>query len=137
MRVYPGLSIELISQVERGALDAAIVTKPIRLPHNIQYTSVAIETIELITSAEEALDDPIEIIRSRPFIRFSRRALVGSVVDEWLQKQRLPVTETMELESLDTLQEMQQQDTNRSLIEGTQYNDQNWDRRESRRTQGR
>jgi len=76
------------------------------LPHNIQYTSVAIETIELITSAEEALDDPIEIIRSRPFIRFSRRALVGSVIDEWLQKQRLPVTETMELESLDTIATM-------------------------------
>ena len=106
VRVYPGLSIELISQVERGALDAAIVTKPIRLPHNIQYTSVAIETIELITSAEEALDDPIEIIRSRPFIRFSRRALVGSVIDEWLQKQRLPVTETMELESLYTIATM-------------------------------
>jgi DNA-binding transcriptional LysR family regulator len=106
VRVYPGLSIELISQVERGALDAAIVTKPVRLPHNVQYTSVALESIELIASAEEQLTDPFEIIRHRPFIRFSRRALVGSVIDEWLQKQKIPVSETMELESLDTIATM-------------------------------
>jgi len=106
VRVYPGLSIELISQVERGALDAAIVTKPVRLPHNLQYTSVALESIELIASAEEQLTDPFEIIRHRPFIRFSRRALVGSVIDEWLQKQKIPVSETMELESLDTISTM-------------------------------
>jgi DNA-binding transcriptional LysR family regulator len=106
VRVYPGLSIELISQVERGVLDAAIVTKPVRLPHNVQFTSVALESIELIASAEEHLADPLEIIRTRPFIRFSRRALVGSAIDEWLQKQKIPVQETMELESLDTIATM-------------------------------
>lgn len=106
IRVYPGLSIELISQVERGSLDAAIVTKPVRLPHNVQFTSLAMEPIELITAAEEPLDDPMEIIRERPFIRFSRRALVGSLIDDWLQKQKIPVIETMELESLDTIATM-------------------------------
>lgn len=106
IRVYPGLSIELISQVERGSLDAAIVTKPVRLPHNVQFTSLAMEPIELITAAEEPLDDPMEIIRLRPFIRFSRRALVGSLIDDWLQKQKIPVIETMELESLDTIATM-------------------------------
>ena len=102
VRVYPGLSIELISQVERGVLDAAIVTKPVRLPHNVQFTSVALESIDT-ASADEHLADPLEIIRTRPLSIFTSCA--GSAIDEWCRNKN-SVQETMEFESLDTIATM-------------------------------
>lgn len=106
IRVVPGLSIELMAQVERGALDGAVVTRPAEGTGSLDWRSVVEEPFELIASPDTVSNDPIDLLESQPYIRFTRRALVGGMVDAWLRKRRIAVREAMELDTLETISSM-------------------------------
>ncbi len=106
VRVVPGLTTDLVSQVERAALDAAIVTRPPALTRRLEWRQIAEEDMELLASRETASDDPIELLHTNPFIRFSRQAVVGAMIESWLQEQGLDVEDSMELENLDAISSM-------------------------------
>ena len=100
VRVVPGLTTELAAQVERGALDAALVTRMAPLPRRHEWREVAREAFELLAAREAASDDPAELLRSNPYIRFSRQAVVGAQIEAWLQARGIEVTESMEISDL-------------------------------------
>ncbi len=100
VRVVPGLTTELAAQVERGALDAALVTRMAPLPRRHEWREVAHEAFELLAAREAASDDPAELLRSNPYIRFSRQAVVGAQIEAWLQAQGIEVAESMEISDL-------------------------------------
>lgn len=104
--VVPGLTTTLVQQVERGSLDMAIVSRPHFVQRNFLWFDIAREPLELLASPETASDDPFALLRSQPFIRFSRQAVVGGVIENWLQEKRLDVKEGMELESLEAISTM-------------------------------
>lgn len=106
VRVVPGLTTELISQVERGALDAAVVTRPHVLQSNHCFTEIAHETFELLAAPQTTSTDPIELLQHNPFIRFSRKAIVGGMIENWLQKSNIEVKDSMELENLESISSM-------------------------------
>ncbi len=106
VRVVPGLTTDLVSQVERGALDAAIVTKPPIMPSRHQWHEIAREPMELLASREVESDDPIELLKTNPYIRFSRQAVVGAMIEQWLQDRGIEVADSMELENLDAISSM-------------------------------
>ena len=95
----PGLTSTLLAAIERGHLDAAIVSKPHLLPIGIRFRPLADEPMQLITCPDEPLDDPVALLQTRPFIRFNRSAVVGAVIENWLVSNRIKVNETMELDS--------------------------------------
>lgn len=45
-------------------------------------------------------------MRSQPFIRFNRDAIVGRQIEAWLQGQGISVKDTMELEGLEAISSM-------------------------------
>ncbi|WP_244447150.1 LysR family transcriptional regulator [Hoeflea sp. BAL378] len=104
--VTPGLTNTLLHQVERGALDAAITSRPEVLPRNLAWLDVAEEPLELLVSPNIESDDPIELLRTQSFIRFSRHAVVGEKIERWLQETGIEVKESMELESLEAISSM-------------------------------
>lgn len=104
--VVPGLSNTLLHQVERGSLDAAITSRPEVLHRNLTWMEVAQEPLELLVSPDVDSDNPIELLRTQPFIRFSRHAVVGEKIERWLQDQGIEVNESMELESLEAISSM-------------------------------
>lgn len=104
--VTPGLTNALLNQVERGSLDAAITSRPEILPRNLAWLDVAEEPLELLVSPDVSSDDPLELLRSQPFIRFSRDAVVGEKIERWLQERKIEVNESMELESLEAISSM-------------------------------
>lgn len=104
--VVPGLTTELIQQVERGSLDLAIVSKPQFTPRNMVWYDLAEEPFELLASLEAEGRDPIRLLKNSPFIRFSRQAVVGGLIETWLQEQKIVVRESMELESLEAISSM-------------------------------
>jgi len=116
LHVVPGLSTELISEVERGTLDAAIVTLPERLPGSITWQQIAEEPLELLASVSTLSDDPVALLKTRPFIRFTRRAVVGGLIDRWLQQQGIEVDERMELENLESISSMVYSDLGVSIV---------------------
>lgn len=101
--LYPGLSTYLIHQVERDILDAAVVSKPPVIPRGLWWCPLATESMVLITSPRLNITDPAEILRRYAFIRFSRDAVVGSLIEDWLQAGKIPVRDSMELGGLDAI----------------------------------
>ncbi|WP_028717124.1 MULTISPECIES: LysR family transcriptional regulator [unclassified Paracoccus (in: a-proteobacteria)] len=104
--LHPGLTTHLIHQVERDILDAALVSKPAILPRGLAWLSLASEELVLITSQKVRLADPLDILRGCAFIRFSRDAVVGTIIENWLQENGIPVANTMELGGLDAIYSM-------------------------------
>src|SRR6185312_1842127 len=104
--VMLGLTTALIQQVERGSLDLAIVTKPQFIPRNMVWYDLAEEPFELLASLEADGRDPGELLKNSPFIRFSRQAVVGGLIETWLQENGILVRESMELESLEAISSM-------------------------------
>ena len=116
LHIRPGLTSALLTDVERGALDAAIVTKPHLMPVGLDFFELAREPLELIAAAQEPEDDPETLLKSLPFIRFNRNAVVGSLIDTWILSKRIRVTETMELDSLEAITSMVQQNLGVSIV---------------------
>jgi DNA-binding transcriptional LysR family regulator len=100
IRVVPGLSAELLPQVERGALDAAILTEPPNVSNYLNWQPFAEEPLVVLASQNIPSDDPIYLLENYPYIRFTRRAWVGMLVDRWLQGMNLKVRESMVAQNL-------------------------------------
>ncbi|MGH1576040.1 LysR substrate-binding domain-containing protein [Planktotalea sp.] len=106
LHIRPGLTEALLTDIERGTLDAAIITKPHLLPVDIQFRELCHEPMELIAATEETETDPIVLLTSRPFIRFNRNAVLGALIDNWLRTNQIRVSETMELDSPEAIASM-------------------------------
>lgn len=106
IRVVPDLSGNLLEQVERGSLDAAVLSEPTRVPTNLNWMPFVEEELVLLTSSEVTENDPIRILATMPYIRHTRQAAVGMLAEEWLAKNNVTVHDTMEMESLENLSSM-------------------------------
>lgn len=106
LHIRPGLTATLLADLERGTLDAAIITKPILLPVGVVFRDLTQEPMRLITALEELENDPIKLLKTRPFIRFNRNAVVGTLIDNWILSKRIRVSETMELDSPEAIASM-------------------------------
>ncbi len=100
IRVVPGLSGDLHEQVERGAVDAAILSEPARISKDLQWHPFVREELVLLVSAEVEESDPIELLSTLPYVAHTRRAAVGMLADKWLLRQKISVSPSMEMESL-------------------------------------
>lgn len=103
VRIFPGLSNQLVTQVERGALDVALITRPQMLAPGLEFLEIAEEEVQLLAAVETESNDPYALLAERPFIRFNREAVVGHMIESWLQKKGLKVKETMELDGIDAI----------------------------------
>lgn len=101
VRLYSGLSEDLYAQVDRGFLDAAVISEPLTVYEHLSWRPFAEEPLVVLASSETESDDPKEILESYPYIRFARRAWVGRAIDEWLRDNNVRIRETMELETLE------------------------------------
>lgn len=116
VRVVPGLSGELLPQVERGSVDAAIMSEPSSGISALNWNPFAVEPLVVLVAASIASDDPVYLLENHPYIRFTRRAWVGMQVDNWLQKKNIKVRESMELETLESISSMVSHNLGVSII---------------------
>ncbi len=106
MRVSSGLSAELMAKVDRGDLDAAIVSEPKPVPTGMLWRPVAEEPLMVIAPRSAAATDARELLESLPFIRFNRSAWVGHIIQTRLMDMGIRVREAMELDSLEAIRQM-------------------------------
>ena len=99
--IQPGLSAALLQQIERRQIDAAIITRPAILPRGFEFRDIATEPLEILAPPQTTSNDPIFLLTHYPFIRFDRNAIVGQMVEAWLQQHNIAVQDNMELEDLD------------------------------------
>lgn len=106
IRVVPGLSDALAEQVERGALDAALLGPFAGTAPMMDWQALAEEPFVLIAAADLPDEDPRALLRVTPYIRHTRRAAAGRLAEEWLSKNRIAVQTAMELETLEAVASM-------------------------------
>jgi DNA-binding transcriptional LysR family regulator len=104
--VSSGLSSSLVQQVERGSIDAAIISEPPHERTGLNWTAFGKEELVLIAPLDSANLSPEKLLESNPFIRFNRSAWVGKMIEDYLNEQGIIVNETMELNTLEAISTM-------------------------------
>ncbi len=106
VRVVPGLSHQLLLQIERGQIHAAVVSKPEIIPSSMAFSEIAAEELVLLSSQGTEDLPALDLLQSQPFIRFNRDAVVGRKIEAWLQNNGIVVNDVMELEGLEAISSM-------------------------------
>lgn len=106
VRLYPALSDDLYAQVDRGFLDAAVITEPMTVYDHLVWRPFTEEPYVVLANTQVESNDAREILETYPFIRFARKAWVGRTVDQWLMEHGIRVSESMELDTLESVSAM-------------------------------
>jgi DNA-binding transcriptional LysR family regulator len=106
VRIVPGMTTQLIAEVERGAIDAALLSRQGPLPGDVIHADVAQEPMQLLAPQDMEGEDVLDLLTRHPFIRFSRDAVVGGLIDTWLRENGIRVQVTMELQGLEAISSM-------------------------------
>jgi DNA-binding transcriptional LysR family regulator len=118
--LFAGQSADFMTRVERGELDAAVVTQPpARLPASLVWTPLYREPMVLIvpTRPHFALPaTPLQMLAQCPFMRFDRRTWTGHLVNEALAQCRATVVEGLELNSVEAIVELVRQGFGISIV---------------------
>ena len=104
--VKSGLSGELAAAVVRRELDYALVTAPVTEIPELDITAIASEPFYVIGPAEIQVESDAELLRSMPYIAFNKRTWVGQHIAAKLQQRGIHVTESIEIDSLEAIENL-------------------------------
>ncbi len=117
LRISPGPSMQLLNELDAGALDMALVIKPpFALPRRTRWQALITEPYVLIAPKAVRRAAPAELLAQHPFIRYDRMSFGGRPVQRYLEQQRLAVQDTMELKELDAIVRMVERGIGVSII---------------------
>ena len=103
IRIIPGTSTDLYDHVLNGSIDMVILSKPQRIEPGLQWDLLSEEPLVLLTSSDFKGSDPLQILKTQPYIRLAQRTSVGLLADNWLIKNKITVQESMIMETMETL----------------------------------
>ena len=113
VKLFAGLSADFMLRVDRGELDAAVVTQPpLRLPATLTWTPLYREPMVLIVPRRphfELPTTPLQMLAQCPFMRFDRGTWTGHLVNEALAQCRATVHDDLELNSGEAIVELVRQ----------------------------
>lgn len=99
-----GKSNDLMLKVERGELDAAIVSEaPFKLAQNLAWHTLVAEPLVLVTPATVKVSRLSDALATYPFISIGRASWTGQLTHAMFRRHRLKINEVMELDSLDAI----------------------------------
>lgn len=96
-----GLSAELVGQVRRNELDAALISDPLEPRLGVRWSPFMREPLVLIAPSDVPTLGAQALLNAYPYIRYSRKAWVGGLIERVLRQKRLMVRETMVLDTLE------------------------------------
>lgn len=103
-RIVPGLSMDLVDQVDAGRIDmAAVIRPPFSIPNDLRWTSLVQEPFRLIVPKKLVGEDWADILASQPFVRYDRVSFGGRQVDRFLRSAHIRVQEACEVDELEAI----------------------------------
>ena len=106
-KLVPGVSLELLSQVDAGELDSAIIIRPpFDLPKELHVQVLRNEPFVLIVPHTLAGDDPLQLLSTQPHVRYDRASFGGRLVSRFLREHKLDVQVALELDELEAIVKM-------------------------------
>lgn len=104
LRLTAAKSMELLTQVEAGELDAAIaVREPGQSRPGLAWTALYEEPMVLLTARNTAEGGAQTLLKRHPFIRFDRTQHTGRMVERTLRRLRARPEAFLELNSIDSI----------------------------------
>lgn len=99
--IRAGTSMELYETLQRGDLDVAICLHPaFALPKAYEWHLLREEPIIVLAHSSQADQEPHELLRREPFIRYDRSLGGGKQADQYLRAAKIVPHELFELNSL-------------------------------------
>ena len=95
-----GYAEELEERLSRGMIDAALTMQPSPPPVGFRFAPVVAETFQVVAPAGTAGDDDAALLQSLPYIRFRGHAWIAQLIDQELNRRRLPLEAAMEIDTL-------------------------------------
>jgi len=103
-RVVPGLSMELVNQVDAGEIEMAITIKaPFGLQSDLRWTTLAREPFKLLVPRSAPQADWAELLATQPFVRYDRASFGGRQVDRFLRSMHIAVRQVSEVDELEAI----------------------------------
>lgn len=116
-KLVPGVSLNLLSQVDAGEVDLAIMIKPpFELPKELSATVIRREPFVLIVPLQVEGDDPLQLLADQPQVRYDRNSFGGRLVTRFLREQRIEVEVALELDELEAIVKMVESGLGVSLL---------------------
>ncbi|MFJ3460253.1 LysR family transcriptional regulator [Achromobacter spanius] len=107
IRLVPGLSLNLLGQVDSGEVDIAVMIKPpFALPADLRWRVLFNEPFVLLAPQKQAHRDWLDLLEHEPFIRYDRGSFGGRLVDQFLRRSRVSVKEAIELDELQAIAQL-------------------------------
>ncbi len=104
LHIIPGISLNLLDQVDAGELDLAVVIKPSHgVPKELFWTPLVGEPYVLAVPLELGTKDWTSILQQEPFIRYERTSFGGRQVERFLKSQSFSVSESIEVDDLQAM----------------------------------
>jgi DNA-binding transcriptional LysR family regulator len=101
VRVIPGVSLNLLAQVDSGEVDVAVIIKPpFALPSELKWRTLIAEPFVLLAPRKLADQPWRALLKSEPFIRYDRNSFGGRLVERFLRRIRVTVNDVVELDEL-------------------------------------
>ncbi len=101
-----GFTSELVTLVDRGALDAAIVSDLKDPPAGLKWMPFLREPLVLIAPPDAPDITPQQLVETYPFIRYVPEASVGKVIDAAIRAAKLKPREQMRLDWIEAIEAM-------------------------------
>lgn len=106
-KLVPGVSLSLLSQVDTGEVDLAILIKPpFELPKELSAQVIRKEPFVLIVPQDLPGDDPLRLLAEHPHVRYDRNSFGGRLVTRFLREQLVDVHVALELDELEAIVKM-------------------------------
>lgn len=106
-KLVPGVSLNLLSQVDAGQVDLAVMIKPpFELPKELAAQVIRREPFVLIVPRGVEGDDPLQLLAEHPHVRYDRNSFGGRLVTRFLREQRIDVHVALELDELEAIVKM-------------------------------
>ncbi|QWK80499.1 LysR substrate-binding domain-containing protein [Ochrobactrum sp. BTU1] len=117
INIKSGLSGELAAAVLRREIDYALITAPSMQMPELVVTEIAREPLFIVgPQSLKHVNSAAELITALPFIAFNKRAWLGQKIAADLQIQAIYLNDGMEIDSLDTIEQLVSQGFGVSVI---------------------
>lgn len=115
--VEPAFSTALYRKVVAGDVDIAMLVEPqFELPKEFLWRPVRDEPFVVLAPQHMADQDPHEVLRCQPFIRYHRRSWGGVLADRYLLEAGIQPQERFEIDALDAIAAMVKGNLGVSLV---------------------
>jgi len=117
VHIVPGSSLQLHDMVRDDHLDAAfLVEPPFDLSKIFTWHLMRSEPMIVLAPPGEESDDPFEVLRRHPFIRYDRKHWGGRIAETYLLEHGLRPRQQIELDSLEAIVLMVNEGIGASLV---------------------